>query len=70
MKTWVIFKLKCNIVLRKNLLNLLLLFFSPSKTFIVNLSQNLDKYIVLYQKELISIYYKQHNSKSVKNIAA
>ncbi|AJG98111.1 MULTISPECIES: hypothetical protein [Clostridium] len=70
MKTWVIFKLKCNIVLRKNLLNLLLLFFSPSKTFIVDLSQNLDKYIVLYQKELISIYYKQHNSKSVKNIAA
>ncbi|NRZ60827.1 hypothetical protein DZE42_003966 [Clostridium beijerinckii] len=66
MKTWVIFKLKCNIVLRKNLLNLLLLFFSPSKTFIVDLSQNLDKYIVLYQKELISIYYKQHNSKSVK----
>lgn len=70
MKTWVIFKLKCNIVLRKNLLNLLLLFFSPNKTFIVDLSQNLDKYIVLYQKELISIYYKQHNSKSVKNIAA
>ncbi|POO93155.1 hypothetical protein C1H57_01730 [Clostridium sp. 2-1] len=70
MKTWVIFKLKCNIVLRKTLLNLLLLFFSPSKTFIVDLSQNLDKYIVLYQKELMSIYYKQHNSKSVKNIAA
>ena len=70
MKTWVIFKLKCNILLRKNLLDLLLLFFSPSKPFIINLSQNLDKYIVLYQKELISMYSRQHNSKSVKKVAA
>lgn len=70
MRTWIFFKLKCNILLRKSLINLLLLFFSPSKTFIINLSQNLDKYIVLYQKELILTYYKQHNSKSIKKIAA
>ena len=70
MKTWVFFKLKCNISFRKHLLNLLLLFFSPSKHFMIALSQNLDKYIVLYQKELSSIYNKQHKSKSINEIAA
>ncbi|MVX62148.1 hypothetical protein GKZ28_00340 [Clostridium chromiireducens] len=70
MKTWALLKLKCNISFRRHLLNLLLLFFSPSKRFIIALSQNLDKHIVLYQKELNSLYSKQHNSKSVKEIAA
>ena len=71
MKIGVFFKLKCNILFRKHLLNLLLLFFSPSNKFMIALSQNLDKYIVLYQKKLISAYKrKQHNSKTVKKIAA
>lgn len=66
-----LFKLKCNLLIRKCLLNLLLLFISPRNKFIISLSQNLDKYIVLYQKELIFVYnYKQHNSKPVKEIAA
>jgi hypothetical protein len=66
MRTWVTFKIKCNILFRKHLLNLLLLFFSPSNRFIIALSQNLDKHIVLYQK----ILFLQHNSKSIKEIAA
>lgn len=70
MKTWVFSKLKCNILLRTHLLNLLLLFFSPSNKFIIALSQNLDKYIVLYQEELATIHNRQHNSKSVKEIIA
>lgn len=70
MKTWIFYKLKCNLIIRRSLLNLLLLFFSPSNKFIVVLSQNLDKHIVLYQKELVSIYHKQHNSNSVNKIAA
>jgi hypothetical protein len=70
MKTWVFSKLKCNILLRTHLLNLLLLFISPSNKFIIALSQNLDKYIVLYQEELVSLHNKQHESKSTKEIAA
>lgn len=70
MKTWIFYKLKCNLILRKTLLNLLLLFFQPSNKFIVYLSQNLDKHIVLYQKELVSIYHKHHNSKAINEIAA
>jgi len=71
MKISVFYKLKGNIIFRKHLLNLLLLFFSPSTRFMIALSQNLDKFIVLYQQELISIYnHKQHNSKSVNEIAA
>ena len=71
MKFLVFLKLKCNILFRKYFLNLLLLFFSPRNNFIIILSQNLDKHIVLYQKELFSAYnHKQHNSKSVKEIAA
>jgi hypothetical protein len=71
MKKYVFSKLKCNIFLRKHLLNLLLLFFSPRTKFMIALSQNLDKFIVLYQKELFSSYnYKQHNSKSINEVAA
>ena len=71
MKIQIFSRLKCNILFRKHLLNLLLLFFSPTTKFMVALSQNLDKFIVLYQKELISSYnHKQHNSKSVNEIAA
>ncbi|WP_160690709.1 hypothetical protein [Clostridium sp. C2-6-12] len=71
MKKYVFSKLKCNIFIRKHLLNLLLLFFSPRTKFMITLSQNLDKYIVLYQKELFSSYdLKQHASKSVSEVAA
>jgi len=71
MKIQIFSRLKCNILFRKHLLNLLLLFFSPTTKFMVALSQNLDKFIVLYQKELISAYkHKRHNSKSVNEIAA
>ena len=71
MKIQIFSRLKCNILFRKHLLNLLLLFFSPTTKFMVALSQNLDKFIVLYQKELITAYnHKQHNSKSVNEIAA
>lgn len=71
MKKYAFSKLKCNILLRKHLLNLLLLFFSPSTKFMIALSQNLDKFIVLYQKELFSSYnHKEHTSKSIKEVAA
>jgi len=71
MKIWIFYKLKCNILLRRHLLNLLLLFFSPKNKFIVDLSQNLDKYIVLCQKELISSHNnKQYDSKCVKEKVA
>ena len=71
MKSLILIKLKRNILFRKYFLNLLLLFFSPRTKFIIILSQNLDKYIVLYQKQLLYEYnYKQHNSKFVKDIAA
>ena len=71
MKIQIFSRLKCNILFRKHLLNLLLLFFSPTTKFMVALSQNLDKFIVLYQKELVYAYdHKQNNSKSVNEIAA
>lgn len=71
MKSGVCFKFKFNILFRKFLLNLLLMFFSPRNTFIVILSQNLDKHIVLYQKAIFSAYKrKRHKSKSIKEIAA
>lgn len=47
---------KCNILIRKLFLNLLLAFIYPTNKMIVVLSQNLDKYIVLYQKELYINY--------------
>lgn len=71
MKKYVFSKLKCNIFIRKHLLNLLLLFFSPRTKFMIALSQNLDKFIVLYQKELFSSYsHKKHNSESISEAVA
>jgi len=37
---------------RKKLINFLLLFLSPTNKFMVNLSQNLDKHIAIYQSYL------------------
>ena len=71
MKISVFYKLKCNILFRKHLLNLLLLFFSPRTKLYDCFISKFGQVIVLYQKELISAYnHKQHNSKSVNEIAA
>ena len=53
-----------SIFLRKQLLNILLTFLYPTNNIMVALSQDLDKYIVLYQKRLFSIYI--HNNVSDK----
>ena len=52
MKGISVFKLKCNIRFRKFFLNLMLVAISPTNKLVIILSQNLDKYIVSYQKEL------------------
>jgi len=49
-------KIKYKVFLRKKLLNILLLFFSPRRKFIISISQDLDKYIVLYQHILCKDY--------------
>lgn len=51
-----LFRLKKKILLRKLLLNLLLFSLCPTNQFIVALSQNLDKHIVSYQRELFIQY--------------
>lgn len=63
--------LRCNILFRKNLLNLLLMILSPTNKLVVALSQNLDKYIVLYQKKSFFKYkYNYNSSPDTKKIAA
>lgn len=63
--------IKCNILFRKNLLNFLLIVLSPTNKLVVALSQNLDKYIVLYQKKAFFKYKYNHNIPSnIKEIAA
>lgn len=54
MNYWVTFRIGQKILFRKILLNVLLLFFSLKNKFIIALSQNLDKHIVIYQKYLLS----------------
>lgn len=56
MKVISVFKLKCNICFRKFLLNLMLSAIAPTNSLAIRLSQNLDKHIVLYQKELLIKY--------------
>lgn len=51
-----LFRLRNKIFLRKLLLNLLLFSLCPTNQIIVALSQNLDKHIVSYQKELFIKY--------------
>ena len=65
--------IKCKILLKKNLLDFLLLFFSPSHKFMIVISQNLDKTIVQYQKKLLEKNInsnEENNSKYFKKIAA
>lgn len=58
--------LKYRIFIRKKLLNFLLLFFSPRKKFMIYISQNLDKYIVLHQKIICEKYFKDDEKSSYK----
>ena len=44
---------------RKNLMNFLLLFLTPSNIFMIKLSQNLDKHIAKYQSYLSFRHYKR-----------
>jgi hypothetical protein len=60
----VLTKLKMSILIRKHILSMLLIFLHPTAKIMVFLSQDLDKYIVLYQKRLFSIYI--HNNMSNK----
>lgn len=64
--------IKCKILLKKNILNFLLLFFCPSNKLMIVVSQNLDKSIVQYQKQLLAKINNsdENNSKYFKNIAA
>lgn len=64
--------IKCKILLKKNILNFLLLFFCPSNKLMVVVSQNLDKSIVQYQKQLLAKNNSsdENNSKYFKGIAA
>lgn len=63
--------LKCNILFRKNLLNFLLRILCPTNRLVVMVSQNLDKYIVLYQKKSLLKYKSHHNMPlNIKEIAA
>ena len=54
------------IFIRKNLLNFLLLFFSPRKKFMIYLSQSLDRYIVLRQKMISDKYFQEDKKTSCK----
>ncbi|CAI3628024.1 conserved hypothetical protein [Clostridium neonatale] len=54
------------IFIRKNILNFLILFTSPRKKFMIYLSQNLDKYIVLRQKMISDKYFQEDKKTSCK----
>lgn len=47
------FKLMYNILFRRFFLNLILVAMSPTNKIVIIISQNLDKHIVLYQRELL-----------------
>lgn len=55
-----IIKLKADIIIRKHLLNLFLILFSPTNSLTVFLSQDLDKYIVKHQKQLFLAYNNKY----------
>ena len=63
-------KLKLSILIRKQLINILLSFLMPTNSIMVALSQNLDKYIVLYQKRLFSIYIHNKVSEEINKLTA
>lgn len=57
-----IIKLKAHIKIRKQILNLILILFSPTNSLSVLLSQDLDKYIVKLQKQLFLVYNDEHSN--------
>lgn len=57
-------KLNINIFIRKQLLNFSLKLLSPTNSLTVALSQNLDKYILMYQREIFCTYKNKHNDYS------
>lgn len=57
MKGLRLFKLRYDILFRRFFLNLMLKYISPSNKLVIILSQNLDKHIVLQQKDLLMEHY-------------
>jgi hypothetical protein len=64
MKKVRLFKLEYNILFRKFFLDLMLRGISPTNKLVVIISQNLDKHIILYQKEL----FVEYSLKSVDDV--
>ena len=53
---------------RKKILNILLRFMSPTNKLMIYLSQNLDRYVTLYQKHLSIKYKKKHSQEKLKKV--
>jgi hypothetical protein len=51
-----LFKLKLSILLRKSMLNKILNILPLNSKIVISLSQNLDKHIAAYQKQIHNIY--------------
>ncbi|EES48088.1 hypothetical protein NE172_03350 [Clostridium botulinum] len=57
MKIKDLLKLKRKIIVRKKLLNFLLVWFNPRNTLMIILSKNLDKHIAKYQ-QILSLQHR------------
>ncbi|AIY81501.1 hypothetical protein FDC58_09175 [Clostridium botulinum] len=62
MKIKDLLKLKRKIIIRKKLLNFLLVWFNPRNTLMIVLSKNLDTHIAKYQK-ILSLQHKHEKYK-------
>ncbi|AGF57904.1 hypothetical protein B0P06_003786 [Clostridium saccharoperbutylacetonicum] len=56
MNKYTLLRLRCNILIRKFILNSLLSVLRPSNKLVIIISQNLDKHIVAYHKRIHNIY--------------
>ncbi|AQR96579.1 hypothetical protein CLSAP_39030 [Clostridium saccharoperbutylacetonicum] len=56
MNKYTLLRLRCNILIRKFILNSLLSVLRPSNKLVIIISQNLDKHIVVYHKRIHNIY--------------
>ncbi|EHJ00644.1 hypothetical protein CDLVIII_4111 [Clostridium sp. DL-VIII] len=54
-----LFQLKFRIFLRKSILNKMLNFLLPNNKFVIIISQNLDKHIVIYHKIMHEVYHSK-----------
>lgn len=54
-------KLTKQIKRRKNIINFLLLFLSPTNSLMIKLSKDLDKLVLIYQKNLYRRYTRKHD---------